>query len=79
MRFIDAITEIMESGEKPVTKAELARKRKVKPQSINTMFTAQKRVSLDVAAETAAVLDYRLVLMPCKGTRLPAGSYQIEG
>lgn len=78
MKFIEAITELMNSSERPMTKAELARKRGVKPQSINTLFANQKRISLDVASSTARAMDYRLVLMPY-GTKLPADSYEIDG
>ena len=76
MKFIEAITSIMRS--QGMTKAALARKRNVRPQSINTLFTDQKRISLDVAASTAHAMDYRLVLMPYDA-KIPADSYQIEG
>lgn len=76
MKFVEALTSIMQSKE--VTKAELARRRGIKPQSVNTLFVDQKKVSLELASETARVLDYRVVLMPC-GKKLPAGSFEIEG
>ena len=75
MKFVDALTVLM--GNKNVTKAELARRRGVRPQSINTLFSDQKKVSLDLASETARVLGYRLVLMPCD-KKLPADSFEVE-
>ncbi|WP_165170671.1 helix-turn-helix transcriptional regulator [Adlercreutzia sp. ZJ242] len=76
MKFVEALSSIMQS--KNVTKAELARRRGVKPQSVNTMFSTQKKVSVELAVEMARVLDYRIVLMPCD-KKMPAGSFEIEG
>ena len=76
MRFVEALEAIM--SEKGVKKAELARRRGVKPQSINTLFSDQKKVSLELAAQTARVIDYRVALVPFD-KKLPEGSYELEG
>ena len=76
MKFVQAISEIMDSI--GMSKAELSRKRRVTPQTINSMFSEKRRLSLDVASETARAMDYRIVLMPC-AAKLPAKSFEIDG
>lgn len=76
MKFVEALEAVMAA--KGVKKAELARRRGVRPQSVNTLFSDQKRVSLELASQTARVLDYRVALVPCD-RKLPEGSYELEG
>lgn len=75
MRFKEALSEMM--GSKGVTKAELARLRKVTPQSVNTLFSDQKKVSVELAADIARVLGYRVALVPCD-RQMPEGSFELE-
>lgn len=75
MRFIEALEIIM--SEKNVKKAELARRRGVRPQSINSLFSDQKKVSVELAAQTARVMDYRIALVPFD-KKLPEGSFELE-
>ena len=77
MKFMDAVSRIMVDESRRVTKAELARRRGVTPQTVNSMFSEGRKLSVDVAADTARVLDYRLVLMPC-AAKLPAASFEID-
>ena len=76
MRFTEAILRVMEDT--GVTKAELARRRGVRPQSVNSMFADQRSITVERAASNARAVGYRVVLMPA-GRKLPPGSFELEG
>lgn len=75
MKFTEALAQVMER--RGTTKAELARLRKVTPQSVNSMFSGQKSLSVELASDVARVMGYRVALVPFD-RKLPEGSFELE-
>lgn len=74
MKIKDAIMLIMDR--KGVSKASLARMRKITPQAVNSSLMKQKSMSVDTAIEFVSALDYKMVLVP-GGKRLPDGCVEV--